>query len=323
MAIGRRSFLMGAGLLLAGGVRPAPAQSAWPARPVRFIVPLAAGGAMDFAARQCGVVLSRNIGQQVFVENRTGAGGTIGMDAAMKSAPDGYTFLVTNDNAAIAPHILNLAYDYTKELLPVITITRQPVAFAVHPSLGVKSIAELVSHAKRNPGLGFASSGVGSNQHVVGTWFAKEAGIRLEHVPYRGAGQAVSDLLAAHVTFGILGPAALEPHARAGTITIIAQTSPRRSIALPDVPTLEEAGFTGMTLESWFGLFAPPGTPRETIMALNAATETALGDPALRSNFTKASLEVVGGTPEALGLLARADSEKYQRLVKELNISGG
>ena len=322
MAIGRRSFLTGAGLLLAGGVRPAPAQSAWPTRPVRFIVPLAAGGAMDFAARQCGVVLSRNIGQQVFVENRTGAGGTIGMDAAMKSAPDGYTFLVTNDNAAIAPHILNLAYDYTKELLPVITITRQPVAFAVHPSLGVKSIAELVSHAKRNPGLGFASSGVGSNQHVVGTWFGKEAGIRLEHVPYRGAGQAVSDLLAAHVQFGILGPAALEPHARAGTITIIAQTSPKRSIALPDVPTLEEAGFKGMTLESWFGLFAPPGTPRETIMALNAATETALGDPTLLSNFTKASLEAVGGTPEALGLLARADSEKYQRLVKELNISG-
>ena len=322
MAIGRRNFLTGAGLLLAGGVRSAPAQSAWPTRPVRFIVPLAAGGAMDFAARQCGVVLSRNIGQQVFVENRTGAGGTIGMDAAMKSAPDGYTFLVTNDNAAIAPHILNLAYDYTKELLPVITITRQPVAFAVHPSLGVKSIAELVSHAKRNPGLGFASSGVGSNQHVVGTWFAKEAGIQLEHVPYRGAGQAVSDLLAAHVTFGILGPAALEPHARAGTITIIAQTSPRRSLALPDVPTLEEAGFKGMTLESWFGLFAPPGTPRELIMALNAATETALGDPALRSNFTKASLEAVGGTPEALGLLARADSEKYQRLVKELNISG-
>jgi len=322
MAIGRRSFLTGAGLLLAGGVRSAPAQSAWPTRPVRFIVPLAAGGAMDFAARQCGVVLSRNIGQQVFVENRTGAGGTIGMDAAMKSAPDGYTFLVTNDNAAIAPHILNLAYDYTKELLPVITITRQPVAFAVHPSLGVKSIADLVSHAKRNPGLGFASSGVGSNQHVVGTWFGKEAGIRLEHVPYRGAGQAVSDLLAAHVKFGILGPAALEPHARAGTITIIAQTSPRRSIALPDVPTLEEAGFKGMTLESWFGLFAPPGTPRELIMALNAATETALGDPALQSNFTKASLEAVGGTPEALGLLARADSEKYQRLVKELNISG-
>ena len=320
--IGRRSFIKGAGgLVLAGGVLPATAQAAWPAKPVRFIVPLAAGGAIDFVARQCSVVLSRNLGRQVFVENRTGAGGTIGMDAAMKSAPDGYTFLVTNDNAAIAPHILNLAYDYTKELLPVITITRQPIAFAVHPSLGVKTVAEYVAYAKKNPGLGFATSGVGSNQHVMGAWFAKEAGIKLEHVPYRGAGQAVTDLIAGHVKSGILGPAALVPHARAGTITLIAQTGEKRSPALPEVPTLVEAGFKGMVLESWAALFAPPGTPGDLIKALNAATEIALGDQLLRENFTKGSMEAVGGTPEALGTLARADSEKYSRLVKELHIS--
>lgn len=161
----------------------------WPTRPVRFIVPLAAGGAMDFAARQCTAVLSRNLGQQVFVENRTGAGGTVGMDLAMRAAPDGYTFLVTNDNAAIAPHILHLPYDYSQELLPVIIITRQPIAFAVHPSLGVKSVAELVAYTKQNPGLGFASSGVGSNQHVLGAWFAEEAGIKLEHVPFVAPGR--------------------------------------------------------------------------------------------------------------------------------------
>lgn len=322
--IGRRSFIKGAGgLVLAGGVLPATAQAAWPAKPVRFIVPLAAGGAIDFVARQCSVVLSRNLGRQVFVENRTGAGGTIGMDAAMKSAPDGYTFLVTNDNAAIAPHILNLAYDYTKELLPVITITRQPIAFAVHPSLGVKTVAEYVAYAKKNPGLGFATSGVGSNQHVMGAWFAKEAGIKLEHVPYRGAGQAVTDLIAGHVKSGILGPAALVSHARAGTITLIAQTGEKRSPALPEVPTLVETGFKGMVLESWAALFAPPGTPGDLIKALNAATEIALGDQLLRENFTKGSMEAVGGTPEALGTLARADSEKYSRLVKELHISAG
>src|ERR1019366_2981156 len=145
-------------------------------------------------------------------------GGTIGMDAAMKSAPDGYTFLVTNDNAAIAPHILNLAYDYTKELLPVITITRQPIAFAVHPLLGVKTVAEYVAYAKKNPGLGFATSGVGSNQHVMGAWFAKEAGIKLEHVPYRGAGQAVTDLLAGHVKSAFLGPSSMIPHWKAGNL---------------------------------------------------------------------------------------------------------
>src|SRR5580658_6193855 len=218
-------FIRGAGsLALACGFSPALAEVAWPARPVRFIVPLAAGGALDFAARQCSGVLSRILNQQVFVENRTGAGGTIGMDAAMKAAPDGYTFLVANDNAAIAPHILKLPYDYTKELLPVITISEQPIVFAVNPSLGVKSVAELVAYTKKNPGLGFASSGVGSNQHVLGAWFAREAEISLQHVPYRGAGQAVTDLLAGSVKFGILGPAALAPHARAGTIVMIAQT---------------------------------------------------------------------------------------------------
>jgi tripartite-type tricarboxylate transporter receptor subunit TctC len=328
--IERRGFLKKASslLVLAGGVlsrlsTPAIGQTPWPTRPVRFIVPLAAGGAMDFAARQCSVVLSNNLGRQVFVENRTGAGGTIGMDAAMKATPDGYTFLVTNDNAAIAPHILNLSYDYTKELLPVITITRQPIGFAVNPSIGVKTVAELVAYAKNNPGLGFASSGVGSNQHVLGAWFAKEAGIKLEHVPYRGAGQAVTDLLAGHVKFGILGPAALVPHARAGAITIIAQTAERRAAALPDVPTLVEAGYKDMVLESWFGLFAPQGTSAAIIMAANAATAKALDDATLRDNFTKASLEAAGGTPEQLGMLARSDSDIYARLVKELNITAG
>ena len=319
--IGRRSFIRGAGsLALAGGFLPALAQTPWPIKPVRFIVPLAAGGALDFAARQCSVVLSRILGQQVYIENRTGAGGTIGMDVAMKATPDGYTFLATNDNAASAPHILKLSYDYTKELLPVITITQQPIAFAVNPSLGVKSVAELAAYAKKNPGLGFASSGVGSNQHVLGAWFAKEAGIKLEHVPYRGAGQAVTDLLAGHVKFGILGPAALVLHARAGTIMIIAQTGAKRSAALPNVPTLIESGYKDMVLESWFGLFAPAGTPAEMIKALNTATANALNDPTLRENFAKASLEVAGGTSDALGTLASSDSNKYARLVQELGI---
>ena len=322
--IERRGFIAGVGsLALAAGLLPASAQAAWPNRPVRFVVPLAPGGAMDFAARQCSTVLSRVLAQLVFIENRTGAGGTIGMDMAMKAAPDGYTFLFTNDNAAIAPHILNLAYDYTKELPPVSLITRQPIAFAVHPSLGVKSIAELVAYVKKNPKLGFASSGVGSNQHVIGAWFAREAGIDLEHVPYRGAGQAVTDLLAGHVKLGILGPSAVTPHANAGTLTLIAQTGEQRAKALANVPTLLEAGYKGMVLESWFGVFAPQGTPAAIIKALNAAIETALADASLRENFTKNSLEAMGGAPEALGTLAQADSEKYARLVKELKITAG
>ena len=248
--IKRRDVIRGgACLMLAGRYSPATAENGWPTRPVRFIVPLAAGGALDFAARQCSAPLSRILAQRVFVEN-DGAGGTIGMDAVMKATPDGYTFLFANDNAAIAPHILNLSYDYTREMLPVIAITQQPIAFAVNQSLGVKTVAELVNYVRKNPGLGFASSGVGSNQHVLGAWFAKEAEISLQHVPYRGAGQAVTDLVAGTVKFGILGPTALLPHVQTGALIIIAQTSEKRSGALPDVPTLVEAGYKNIVMDS-------------------------------------------------------------------------
>lgn len=320
--IKRRDVIRGgACLMLAGRYSPATAENGWPTRPVRFIVPLAAGGALDFAARQCSAPLSRILAQRVFVENRTGAGGTIGMDAVMKATPDGYTFLFANDNAAIAPHILNLSYDYTREMLPVIAITQQPIAFAVNQSLGVKTVAELVNYVRKNPGLGFASSGVGSNQHVLGAWFAKEAEISLQHVPYRGAGQAVTDLVAGTVKFGILGPTALLPHVQTGALIIIAQTSEKRSGALPDVPTLVEAGYKNIVMDSWFGVFAPAGTTAQIIKALNGATANALDDPGLRQNFNKATLEIIGGSPDELGKLARSDSDKYARLIKELNIT--
>ena len=324
--IGRRSFIKGAGgLALASGMLAAPAiaQEKWPNKPIRFIVPLAPGGAIDFVARQCGNVLSSSLGQQIVVENRTGSGGTLGMDSAMKSPPDGYTFLITNDNAASAPHILKLSYDYTKVLLPVIDIAHQPQVFAVHPTLGVNSVKEYVENAKKNPGVGFASSGVGSNQHVVGEWFAKQAGIKMEHVPYRGAGQAVGDLLAGHVKSAFLGPTALLSHHLAGSIKIIAQTSAKRAPTLTDIPTLEESGYKGLVLEAWYAAFAPVGTPPELIKQMNTALQQSLADPKLLENFTKGSLEAIGGTPEALGKLAQADSEKYARLVKELNISAG
>lgn len=327
MTIARRSFIKGAGgLILAGGAGlsvPAIAQEKWPNKPIRFIVPLAPGGAIDFVARQCGQVLSSALGQQIVVENRTGAGGTLGMDSAMRSAPDGYTFLITNDNAASAPHILKLSYDYTKVLLPVIDIAHQPQVLGVHPSLGVNSVKEYVDYAKKNPGLGFASSGVGTNQHVVGEWFAKQAGIKLEHVPYRGAGQAVGDLLAGHVKSAFLGPTALINHHKAGAIKIIAQTSGKRAPTLQDIPTLEESGYKGVVLEAWYAAFAPPETPPALIKQMNEAIQKSLADPKLLENFEKGSLEAIGGPPEQLGKLAQADSEKYARLVKELNISAG
>jgi tripartite-type tricarboxylate transporter receptor subunit TctC len=327
--IARRNLLKGAGaLMLAGGTMPlampALGQSAgsgkWPDKPIRFIVPLAPGGAIDFVARQTGEVLSRNLGQQVVVENRTGAGGTIGMDMAMRSTPDGYTILITNDNAASAPHILQLSYDYTKELVPLCDLGHQPQAFAVHPSLGVSSVKEYVENAKKSPGVGYATSGVGSNQHVVGAWFAQEAGIKLEHVPYRGAGQAVNDLIAGHVKSAFLGPTALIAHHKAGTIKIIGQTSAKRAPSLQDIPTIEESGYKGLVLEAWYAAFAPIGTPKDLVTQINAEFNKSLKDARLLDAFEKGSMEAIGGTPDALGKLAQTDSAKYARLVKELNI---
>jgi len=191
----------------------------------------------------------------------------------------------------------------------------------VHPSLGVGSIKEFVEYVKKNPGLGFASSGVGSNQHVIGLWFAKEAGIKMEHVPYRGAGAAVGDLLGGHVKCAFLGPTALIAHHRAGAIKIIAQSSAKRAPTLPDIPTLEESGYKGLVLEAWYAAFAPPGTPKDLVDKMNAAFAKSLTDKAVLDGFTKGSLEAKGGAPDALRTLAQADSVKYERLIRELGIT--
>ena len=325
--VDRRAFLGGAagvfatarpGGLSAQGVGETPA--GWPTRPIRFVVPLAPGGGLDAVARGVAEAVSRLFGYQIVIENRTGAGGTLGMDLALKSAPDGYTVLISNDNAASSPHIMGLSYDYTNEMRPVILFTRQPQVFAVHPSLGAATIAEYVAYARANPGLGFATSGVGSNQHVIGEWFKREAGLKLDHVPYRGAGQAINDLLAGHVKSGILGPTAVLPHHKSGALRMLAQTSGKRALTLPEIPTLDESGFKGVVLESWFGAFVPPGTPDAIVARLNADMDRALTDETLRRNLTAAAFEPVGGAPQELGRQARADSEKYARLVKELNI---
>ena len=320
--VSRRRFVTSA--LATGAATAAPrigrAQGDYPNRPVRFIVPLAAGGGLDFVARLVGDHLSRTIGQQVFVENRTGAGGTIGIDTAIKAAPDGYSLLLTNDNVAAAPHVLRLNVDYLKDLLPVAMLGRQPQVLGVHPSFDVKTIAELVAAVKGMSSLGCATSGVGSNQHVLMEWFAKVAGIKLEHVPYRGAGQAINDLLAGHVKVGVLGPTALLPHANAKAIRLLAQSGEARSSNMPDVPTLQEAGFPGVTLESWYAAFAPLGTPDAVVSRLNAEMNKALADQGTRDALAKTATEPVGGTPDSLMRSARMDSDKYARLIRDLNI---
>jgi tripartite-type tricarboxylate transporter receptor subunit TctC len=321
MDVVRRRFVQGAVAAAALPVlsRAARAQ-AYPTRPIRFIVPLAPGGGLDFVARLFGEYLSRNIGQQIYIENKLGAGGMIGIETAARSPPDGYSILVTNDNVASAPHVLRVNTDYVKDLVPVTQLSQQTLVLAVHSSFNVKTVAELIDAAKAKPGMGFATSGVGSNQHILGEWFAKEAGIKLDHVPYRGAGQAVNDFIAGHILIGVLGPTALIPHFKTGTLRCLAQSSKKRAESLPDVPTFEEAGFKGMVLDAWYGAFVPSGTPEPVIARLNGEFNKAAADPATRDSLLQTATEPVGGSAEQFAAVVREDSAKYARLAKELGI---
>ena len=291
----------------------------WPSRPIRFIVPYPAGGSTDVGARVIGDYLSRTLGQQIVVENRSGGSGNVGFEAGARSAPDGYTVLIAPDQVTSAPHVFKVSFDPLKDLLSVIQLSRQPVVLAVHPKLGVGALAELVALAKQRPGMSYATSGVGSQQHMVAEWFAQLAGIKLEHVPYRGGGQAINDLVAGHVMIGSLGSTPLIPHYKAGTLRLLAQTTAARSPSLPDVPTYEQAGIK-LVLDQWLGAFVPAGTPPAIVARLNTEMNKALAEAAIRESFQQSAQEPVGGSAEQFLRLVREDYAKYERLARELNI---
>jgi len=292
----------------------------WPSRPLRFVVPFPAGGSTDVGARLVGEHLSRSLGQQIIVENKSGANGNIGMETAAKSAADGYTVLVTTDAVSSNPHVYKMNIDPSRELTPVIQLSRQPIVLAAHPSVGVASLAELIALARQQPGLRYATgSGVGA-QHMVVQWFASIAGIKLEQVPYRGGAPAINDLIAGHVKLVSLGSTPLIPHYKAGTLRLLAQSTQARSPSLPDVPTYQEAGIKGLVLEQWVGVFMPAGTPPAIVARLNADINKALSEAAIREGFLPSAQEPVGGRADAFSQLVHRDFETYARLLKELNI---
>jgi len=292
----------------------------WPSKPINIIVPFAPGGSTDVAARLVGQHLSRVFGQQVVVENKTGANGNLGTEAAAKAAPDGHTVLVVPESVVSNPHVYKVNYNAMKDLVPVIQISRQPIVLAAHPDLGVKTIADLTALAKKQPGMRFATgSGQGSQQHMVTMWYAKIAGIQLEQVSYRGGGQAINDLIAGHVKLGTLGSTPLIPHYRASKLLLLAQSTAKRSPALPNVPTFVESG-VNLSSDQWLGVFVPAGTPAAVVARLNTEVGKALADPALKDNLEKSAQEPAGGTAEAFAKLVRDDHAKFEKLVKDLGI---
>jgi tripartite-type tricarboxylate transporter receptor subunit TctC len=312
-----RLVSLAATALLAASVAHA---QAWPTKPIRWIVPFPPGGSTDIAARPVAEAVGQALGQPGVVENRAGAGGNIGIEAAAKSAADGHTVLVAPDTITSNPHLYKLAWDPFRDFIPVIQLARQPVVLAVHPSLGVDTVAGLVALARREPGLAYATSGAGSQQHMTAEWFAAVAKIQLTHIPYKGGGQAITDLVGGQVKIGSLGSSPLIPHYKAGKLKLLAQSTKARAPSMPEVPTYEEAGIAGLVIDQWLGVFVPAGTPPEVVARLNAEIGKVLGDPGIRSRFAQAALEPVGGSADQFAKLVRGDFEKYARLIRELKI---
>jgi tripartite-type tricarboxylate transporter receptor subunit TctC len=306
-------------VLLAAAALAANAQS-WPTKSVRFIVAFAPGGSLDFVTRTIADRVSQDIGQTVVVENRPGANGNIAAAFVAKQPADGYTVLASADALLSSAHLYKLDYDALKDLQPVVQFTHQPLVLAVHPSLGVQNVAELIAAAKKAPGLAYATSGAGSGQHIAGEWLAKLAGVQLTHVGYKGGGQAIIDLVGGQVKIGSLGNTPVMPHHRAGKLRIIAQSGASRAPSLPDVPTYEESGLKGLVIDQWLGLLVPAGTPMEAVQRLNAAAAKALKEPAVREKLAPQGLEVVAHSVEEFEKQYRADYEKFGKLIRELQI---
>ena len=292
----------------------------YPSRPIRMVVPLSPGGFADVPARMLAPRLAAALGRPVIVENRPGAGGTIGADAVAKSAPDGHTLLLTGTPHVIGPWLYkNLPYDTLKDFAPVALVASGPYVLVVNPQqLPVATVRELIAAAKARPGgIDFASSGNGSAQHLVGALFNRMAGVELNHVPYKGSGPAMQDLIAGQVPVTFAGISNVLPQVKAGRLRALAVTTTGRWSELPEVPSLSEAGVPGYEATLWLNLSVPAATPREIVQRLYAETAKALQDPELQSGFRAAGVEARVLGPEETGTFMRAEYEKWGKVVRE------
>lgn len=311
------------GLTCALSVFAAAAQT-YPDKPVRVIVPAPAGGALDIVARHVNQKLTESFGTQFIVDNRGGASGAIGAEIVARAAPDGYTLLFTSASAvSLSPHFAAKPSDPLRTYTPVVLVGYSPMVLVVHPLVPAKSVKELVAIAKARPdALAYASNGTGSLSHVTAALFMQRAGIKMLHVPYKGAAPAVIDTVAGHVSVLFAGYPSIAAQERAARLKALAVTSAKRSALAPHLPTVAESGLPGFESTQWWGVYGPAGLPVEIVERLNAALNKVLRMPEIRKSLAQDSAEPAGGTPAQLAEYHKADYEKWGKVIRSAGIKG-
>lgn len=293
----------------------------YPAKPIRIIVSVAAGGGVDTTARIVGQQLTQAWGQQVVIENRPGAGGTIAAEAVARAAPDGYTLLMASSGAAITPSLYKLPYDAVTDFAPVTVVVVAPSVLVVHPSLPVRSVKELIAFAKARPNeLLFASSGNGSPAHMGLELLKLMTGIKMVHVPYKGTAPSITDLVGGRVSATASSVVSTMPHVNAGRLRALAVTSGKRSLGVPQLPTVAEAGIPGFANDVWYALFAPAATPRNVVARLAEEISRAIAQPDLRERMLAAGLEPLGNSPDEFAAYFRAEVAKWSKVIREAGV---
>ncbi len=319
LATAVRLLTMGVLIAIAG---VAAAQPAYPSKPIRFIVPYPPGGGSDVLARLLGQKLTESWGQPVVIDNRGGGNTIIGNDALAKSAPDGYTISLTNSSLTVLPHLYRtLPYDTLKDLAPVATVSVNPQLLVVHPSVAANNLQEFIALAKSKPGqLNYATSGAGGQTHLAAVLFEILAGVKMEHVHYKGTGPGLTDLLAGRVQLWFIGPHNAIAHIKAGKLRPIAITGQNRSATLPQVPTFNEAGLPGFDVETWYAVLAPAGTPKDIVDKLSAELGKIVTAPDVREKLASQGTQPYFSTAEQFSALLKSDLAMYGKVVKTANI---
>lgn len=319
----RFTSILKVSVLAAGLAAGTAGAQSWPSKPITLVVPFATGGTTDVLARAVGQELSKSLGQPVVVENKGGAGATLGADYVAKAKPDGYTLLMGAVHHTIATSVYKkLPYDFQKDFAPITTVAMVPNVLVVGPGVQAKNVGELVAMAKAASGKHtYGSNGNGTGQHLIGSQFEKMAGVKLLHVPYKGSGPLTIDLLGGQIdmSFDTIPP--VLSHIKAGKLRPLAVTTSKRSLALPDVPTLEEAGLKGFNQGTWFGVLAPAATPKEIVARLNTEIVKIVKSPEFRKRLEELGSEAIGNTSEEMATQIKADTERYATLVKEAKVT--